>query len=605
MKKETIISEDLQQQRLYADELVTSGFDFGLVLADAFVKGMRDIGYKNTGTALDELIDNSIQGEARSINVFLGFDGNSKKPTKLAVIDDGHGMDPVMIRAAMTWGGTHRQNDRKGFGRYGYGLPSSCVSMGKRYTVFSATKGAEWSKVTVDLAEIERHFTKGNVQRITVPEAESTDLPAWITAALGKQRIQLEHGTVVVIEEIDRLTYWTAQNLREFLLQHFGVTYRNYLRQIDLFVDGTKVEPIDPLFITPGFRYYDLDDDRAQAQEPLEIEVKGRETKAPIGVIKVRFAYMPPTFLRIPEDKKKGRGGKNNARFPIRKENNGIIVLRAGRQIDVISSKCPWTWFQNNDRYIGIEVDFPPVFDEEFSITTSKQQIVLSPRMWDILKENGVADAITQMRKEFEKDTKELKVEQDTPDPDEPRASEAAMAAAEKFLHRVPPTESSDERRESEANLDKEAERIAGETGLPKETVKQGLIGKALGRPFRVDFVNHPDAPFYSLERHGGQRVLRINKAHPFYTDFYAAADSSPTVRFRLEVLLFVLGDCELSATADEFKKFYKSERSEWSKNLRIVLEELSDWHTLADDAELNAEILESTGAQAEPATAG
>ncbi len=65
-------------------------------------------------------------------------------------------------------------------------------------------------------------------------------------------------------------------------------------------------------------------------------------------------------------------------------------------------------------------------------------------------------------------------------------------------------------------------------------------------------------------------------------------------MRFRLDVLLFVLGDCELSATADEFKKFYKSERGEWSKNLRVVLEELSEWNNKEDDAELNAEILEA-----------
>lgn len=63
-------------------------------------------------------------------------------------------------------------------------------------------------------------------------------------------------------------------------------------------------------------------------------------------------------------------------------------------------------------------------------------------------------------------------------------------------------------------------------------------------------------------------------------------------MRFRLEVLLFVPGDCELSATAEEFKNFYRSERAERSKNLRFVLEELSEWHNKEDDAELNAEIL-------------
>ena len=44
-------------------------------------------------------------------------------------------MEPDMIRAAVLWGGTHRPNDRRGFGRYGFGLPSAAVSVTRRYHV--------------------------------------------------------------------------------------------------------------------------------------------------------------------------------------------------------------------------------------------------------------------------------------------------------------------------------------------------------------------------------------------------------------------------------------------------------------------------------------
>lgn len=591
MKNEKHISEGLKGQREYTERLLNTGFDFGLVMADAFVKGMRDIGYKNTGTAVDELIDNSIQSEARSVHVVLGFDKGTKEPTKMAIIDDGHGMDPLMIRAAVTWGGTHRQNDRLGFGRYGYGLPSACVSIGTRYSVYSRIDGGEWFRVTIDLGKIEEHFRNGSHGPVTVPEAAQADLPKWVNDYM---KSDLDHGTIVVIEKIDRLSHWTTQNLRKFFLQHFGITYRNYLRQVQLFVDGTEVDPIDPLFTTPGFRFFDIDDDRAEALEPLEIEVKGRDSKEAIGIIRVRYSYMPPTYLRVPEDKMKSKGGKNNPRFSVRKDNNGIIVLRAGRQIDVVSSKCPWTTFQNNDRYVGVEVDFEPVFDEEFSITTSKQQVVLSQRIWDILEDNGVYQAIRQMRSRYEKDVDALKVKQDTPQENMPRPSEAAMEEAQKFIRRNPISDTPEEQAEAERNLEIEIEKISEKTGLPKETVKQGWDAKNNGRRYKVEYVDYPDAPFYSLERVGGVRVLKINKSHPFYVDMYAAPDSTPTFRFRLEVLLFVLGDCELSATATEFKKFYASERAEWSKNLRVVLEELGEYDSKNDDAELSAEILEA-----------
>lgn len=602
MAKIAAISEDLKRQREYVKRLLDSDFDFGLVLADAFVKGMRDIGYKNTGTAVDELIDNSKQGEATSVHVLLGHEDSQKKPAKLAVIDDGHGMDPTMIRAAVLWGGTHRHNDRQGFGRYGYGLPSACVSIGQRYTVYSLVEGGQWHKVTIDLKAIEAYFREGNVGHIIVPEAEPSELPSWISEYVVKHFDTLSHGTVVIVEDIDRLTYRTTQNLREFFLQHFGVTYRNVIREMRLFVDGKKVDAIDPLFTTPGARFYDIDDDRAEALPPMNIEIKDRNTKEPAGVIKVRFSYMPPTFFRAPEDKLKGRGGKLNPRFTIRKDNNGIIVLRAGRQIDVARSQCPWTTFQNNDRYIGVEVDFTPTLDEEFSITTSKQQVVLSQRIWDILEENGVYDAISQMRRRFAKDSKTIEVGRDSEERE--RASEAAMKAAQKYVNRNQTEESAEEVQEGEENLEREAKRLADESGLPPDVVKEGLKKKVSGRKFRVDFVDHPGAPFYYLERIGGQKVLFINKAHEFYTEFYAAPDSTPTMRFRLEVLLFVFGDCELRATAQDFRRFYQVERAEWTKYLSIALQELSDWDTKDDDAQANAEMVDAADNQAARQTA-
>src|SRR2546428_3521060 len=105
------VSADLQRQRDYVKELELRNFDYGLVLANAFVKGMRDLGYKSTAYALNELNDNSIQSGARKIHVAFGYEPankSQKKPDMLAVIDDGHGMDPAMIRAAGILGGTHR-----------------------------------------------------------------------------------------------------------------------------------------------------------------------------------------------------------------------------------------------------------------------------------------------------------------------------------------------------------------------------------------------------------------------------------------------------------------------------------------------------------------
>src|SRR5207244_143020 len=165
----------------------------------------------------------------------------------------------------------------------------------------------------------------------------------------------------------------------------------------------------------------------------------------------------------------------NNARFKIRKENNGFIFLRAGRQIDVVNSKSPIN-FQNNERYVGVEVDFPPTLDEQFSITTSKQQIVPKPRIWDILEENGVFDAIQEMSARYEREAKELANK--TEDTQEKRPSEAAIETAQKFFTQAPTEPTPEQRRKSEENLQHEAEKLSEQASIPEEDAKKLIEAK-------------------------------------------------------------------------------------------------------------------------------
>ncbi len=596
---DVIISMDLQKQRDYIKKLLDEKFDFGLVFANAFVRGMRDIGYKSSATAVNELIDNAVQAEADRVHVVFGYDSQKqKKPDKIAVVDNGHGMDPLMIRAAVLWGGTHRENDRSGFGRYGYGLPSASVSIGEVYTVYSKTPDGDWNSVTIDLKAIGQGMYRNEHGHVIAPEPQPAELPNWVIEYLDANKMKnLQYGTVVVISKVDRLSFSTAERLRQFFLEQFGVTYRNFIRQVSIYVDGKAVEPIDPLFTTEGFRFYDIDEDRAEPLPPLNIEVKDPETKEVAGIIKVRFSYMPWTFLRVPQDKLKEKGGKNNERFPIRRDNNGIIVLRAGRQIDVVDTKCPWTKFQNNDKYVGVEVDFPPVLDEEFSITTSKQQVGLSSRIWDILKNNGVYEAIQQMRNRYDREGDAIKEKRGPKD--EKRPSEQAMEESQKLLTQTPLSETPEKQKESLENLERRSKEKSKETGVPAETVKKQMLLEAQEKPFKVEFVEHPGAPFYRVEQVGGQKVLYVNRAHRFYSDVYAGPNSTYYSKAGLEVLLFVLGDCELRANADT-RLVYRTEKAEWSKYLDIALEKLSKWENIPDNYAAELEAAESTAIVAE-----
>ncbi len=591
---EVTVRGGLDAQRAYVRKLEAEGFDYGLVVADAFVRSVRDIGYKSTATALDELIDNSYEAGAENVHVVFGFSPESgTKPERIAILDDGHGMETPMIRAAVLWGGTHRENSRTGFGRYGYGLPSAAVSQGRRFTVFSKVENGELHQVQFDVDDVSAGRYTNERGRIIVPEPVPATLPGWVAdyaeRVLGTR--ELVHGTVVVLDKIERhrLTWKTAIALKRSLLEHFGITYRNFIRRFNIWVDGERVEPLDPLFITPGYRFYDLDDERAEALPPLTIDVKDPESREVVGTVKVRFSYMSPTFGKAAGEKHKERG-KVNARFHVLKEHNGIIVLRNGRQIDVVT-RCPWLTFVNHDRYWKVEVDFPATLDEEFSMTTAKQQVVIAERMWEILREAGVLKAIEEMRGRARKDRSRWKAERSKVAGKRP--SERAMEEAQTFKTPVPTDVKAELERKNQEQLEAEARKRAERQERPVQIVREELIQEVQGHPYKVDVEDHPGAPFYRVAQIGGQKVLYINRAHRFYTDVYAAPDSNPRLRSALEVVLFVIGDCELDATSER-RLFYESERVEWSKQLNVALERLGHHEATEDDESAEDEMAET-----------
>ena len=392
-------SEDLESQRRFVKELNERGFSYPLIAAEAFVRGMRDSGYKSTATAVDEFIDNAIQAQADQVDVVMGYAaGNTskKKPDYLAVVDNGHGMDPDMIRLAVLWGGTHRENDRKSFGRYGFGLPSAAVSISRNFAVISKVPGGEWQSVRIDLDDIASGKLNSKEGVVKAPSAVPGKIPSFVKAVLPEG--DLSHGTIVFLENLDRLTWKTSSALKENLLHHIGLIYRELMRSVKIrVIDGTDekvVEPIDPLFLRPDGRYYDDTPLHAEALPAASFTVKDRDARdKEVGTVRVRYSYMPDGFRRRSE-------GSESQRLRVMKENNGFIILRAGRQIDVVT-KIPDKVLQHYDINWGLEIDFDPTLDEEFGVTTNKQQITVSERMWDFLKQNGVLNAMKEMHARF------------------------------------------------------------------------------------------------------------------------------------------------------------------------------------------------------------
>jgi hypothetical protein len=514
----------------------------GLMVPEAFVRGIRDLGYRSNADAIAEFIDNSLQAYADRIDVLFGYgDGSSKKPIQLAVVDNGHGMEPDMIRMAVMWGGTHRENDRSGLGRYGFGLPCSAVSLGRRFTVFSQVSGGTMHGVELDLDEITTGLYADRAGNIVVPPSKPATLPAFVADHLEQQEDWM-HGTIILVDKLDRLEWTTAHGLGDNLYRKFAVTYHKLRDQAAIYIDGRFVEPCDPLFLTEDYSFFDLDDDRAQPLDAIRVEVRDPNDGGYLGAITLRYAWLPPSFGSI--DKERDAVGLNaNQRFSIIKDYHGIIFSRNGRLVDV-QTKTPWTTFINNDRYIKVEVEFSATLDDHFGVTTSKQQITVSRFIWDVLHTAGLPKAIEQLRYKVKAAKAKRQMRLLTPAPGERRLSERAMSKATTFS--------------------------GGREINPQWDLSLRVA------PYRVVFDFEQLGPFFWVDRSQGARTLHLNTAHRFFDEIYQSAATTPALQSALEVLLFALGDTILNEPA-EHGAANAQRLMTWSKRLDLALSILAD----------------------------
>ena len=564
------VQNDLAQMHNYVQGLKKGGErSFSLVATETFVESMRDSGYKSTATAINEILDNAIQARAGRIDVLVGRAPGKEEISEIAVVDDGHGMEPDMIRAAVMWGGTHRAGNREGFGRFGFGLPSAAVSITRRFEVFSKLTGKDWQSVRIELDQVVKGVLTNQDGLVIAPPPESKELPQFVRDQLGGR--VLDHGTVVVFEAPDRLTtgFKKAGSFVEKMMEQVGLMYRGVLRACEIYVDTKRVQPIDPLFLDPGARYYDVGNDVfAEGLEPLNIEMKTSKDGS-TGMIRLRFSYMPPKFQRNTD------GTEHKGRLNVMKDNNAyFIVSRAGRQLDTVwranFPKGPNIVLQNNDRNWAIELDFDPTLDEEFGVTVNKQQVTLSERAWAVLEDRGIPAIVKGLMardsKARDDERQSKKAKQDAG----PTESERVAAEAKRFQGKAV-RQTPEKEQEAVERVNKEAAKVADESKRPTEDVLRDLVEDITKFPYKIKFEQLEGAPMYRAERYGAQFRLYINMRHRFYTDLYEAPGVTQRTKTALELLLFTLGIAEVDAIGDR-EIFYRSERGEWSRVLDLYL---------------------------------
>jgi hypothetical protein len=206
------------------------------------MQSLRGLGY-SPETALADLIDNCIAAGARTIDIEL--DWNAGTP-RVAVLDDGRGMDEATLKAAMCFGGASPAGirDESDLGRFGLGLKTASLSQCRRMTVISrrddCTHALCW--------DIDEVVGRMGWQAI-VPEP-FPDL------AVVEKLLAGPHGTLVIWDRADAAGGLSGLDRETFFLRvrdvraHLAMIFHRFLdgdaRRIALSVNGRAIRAWDP-----------------------------------------------------------------------------------------------------------------------------------------------------------------------------------------------------------------------------------------------------------------------------------------------------------------------------------------------------------------------
>ena len=496
----------------------TQGGLSGFISVQGFLRSIRDIGYKSVGRSLNELIDNSIQAGCSKVECDLVEYKNNV--VEIRLVDDGHGMVEKMLPVAIRWGATHRHGSKVGFGRYGFGLPSACMSLGTKYSVYSKTKNGDWNKITFDVTEIALGEENIDFDKIEIGPENLGKLPA----NLVKYQ-DLESGTIIQIENLDKLRPKKKGSLKDQLLREIGLTYYDYFPQRKIKVDGTLVSGIDPLFVTPGLRGFkeeetnDLTvDTNHYVEQLIPINFKDIEKN-----IQIRFVKFPAGFASKPD---KGDPDKESLRWKIMKENQGIIFKRLGRRMDMVKD-FDYT-LMNYDRYWMCEIDFPAELDDLFEVTTSKQQVIPSQKIWDTIKDK-TSPMIWEMFRKARNDAQlEISRRNDLlkENKNEKFADPAEVAAEETKLNEGAEQEVVERENRAKKRKEEIVKALAKENKISIEQAEIEYTAKFSDARYKTTFEKSGEfGKVFRFDEHGDETAVIqviINEQHPFYLKYYS-----------------------------------------------------------------------------------
>lgn len=598
--------------------------DYDIVPTSLAVKAMRDNGYKNAAYALAELMDNSIQAGASTVELLCADEEllieqrARRRLNEVAVLDNGSGMAEDTLQIALQFGNGTRLDagEHKGMGRFGMGLPSASISQCRRVDVWSWQDGVTNALHSyIDLDEIEA----GELRMVPAPKPSL--IPGkWSVAAhegsIGKS------GTLVVWSRIDRSLWRTSKALIDNSEELIGRMYREWLSKSQVtirmksFMDEKPDEavldrtalPNDPLYLMSKTTCPEPFSDRPMfapfpSEEAHEIRTLIRFNGEDHEVV---------TRLAIASEE--ARAGQNSGSKPHGRHaarNVGVSVVRAGRELELDPA---WTTtYDPRERWWGVEVRFEPGLDELFGVANNKQ----SARNFAEAAKIDTDALVKQHGGSISKARELLREEEDPLEPllelvhriqtniremrkvigvqaegrrrqrhkDKDAETKATEAVRKRQGEGFRGQSDADEERPSEARKAELAEVLEHQGHSPEtaqvlaaETIDKGL-------KYRMEVSSLEGGAFFSVQPRGGVLLVTLNTDHPAYNLLLGARDPKDLpddpdelkerlamAQSGLETMLFAWARYEDEQTSPDLRRAAQNIRHDWGRMAEVFL---------------------------------
>lgn len=403
---------------------------------------------------IGELLDNSFEWNAQ--NVWIQYEALTNdgwgRARKLAILDDGLGMNPVKLVDHLTVGyhdAFGGEDSSKSVSKYGVGAKYAFFNTCRKSEVWSKTKNGEWHKAEFDfddpyLDKTETEWRsdwqsgKGNgYPRVAVRQ----DPPAEYESRWK----HLESGTFIQWSKFDKksaeahgseqLIWWIERAFRNFISEKIvvGVPADGGMRverkiidnpdKRNVYFNNRLLEGYDSLYAIPhksgdseaDFLGMEVPESLVFAY-PIDDEVWIKRLQSRTAPIIVHFGLAPRAW-RMKSGWKGSIDSANNTENIIERRIQGgstkhggysfwnseevVSLVRAGREVGKLTDRhLVGKRKEGSDRWMAITIEFGPELDSAFNVRNIKYQVAPTREVRTKIREE-IRSTVDSMNKEI------------------------------------------------------------------------------------------------------------------------------------------------------------------------------------------------------------